>query len=168
MHALEFVPIDLSLHEDLCVQFAVDTHVESFGNADRFHETDSKRRQRYRDWLRERLNADPLAAVFVLLESEIIGQLTLGSWKSDPTVGYVNLYYLIPEWRGRGLSTQLEKYVESSMRQMGYRSARLSVSPTNLRALKFYEKNGWKNLGPRLGHPEVHYMEKDFTRSHGP
>ncbi len=38
--------------------------------------------------------------------------------------------------------------------------SRLSVSPTNLQAIRFYEKMGWKDLGPRLDHPEVHWMER--------
>lgn len=43
---------------------------------------------------------------------------------------------------------------------MGLKKARLSVSPTNERAIKFYEKMKWVDLGPREDHPEVHFMEK--------
>ncbi len=34
--------------------------------------------------------------------------------------------------------------------------ARLSISPTNQRALRFYVRRGWTDSGPRPDMPEVH------------
>jgi RimJ/RimL family protein N-acetyltransferase len=53
------------------------------------------------------------------------------------------------------------------LRSLGFKKVRLSVSPTNLRAVQFYKKNGWIDLGER-DEPELkktlkfrlHYMEK--------
>jgi GNAT superfamily N-acetyltransferase len=159
---LTFIQIDLNSQEDLCVRFTEDAFVESFGDASKFHEDDGRGSERYRVWLRERLANDPTSAVFVVQDTEIIGQVTAGKWKQDATVGYVNLYYLVPEKRGKGLSRFLEEYTINYLLGLGFRTARLSVSPTNRRAVRFYEKSGWRDIGPRPGHPEVHFMEKNL------
>lgn len=92
----------------------------------------------------------------------IVGQMELGSFKTDPSIGYVNLYYLAAEVRGTGLSSVLDNYATNYFVSRGFTSARLSVSPSNSRAIRFYEKHGWHDLGPRPGRPEVHLMEKYF------
>ena len=38
------------------------------------------------------------------------------------------------------------------------RVARLTVSPTNGRALRYYARHGWRDLGPRAGASHVHDM----------
>lgn len=50
-------------------------------------------------------------------------------------------------------------------RSLGLNKARLSVSPSKKSAMRFYEKLGWRDLGPRLEHPEVHFMEKMYNSS---
>jgi GNAT superfamily N-acetyltransferase len=69
-------------------------------------------------------------------------------------------FYLLPEWRGRGLGAHLDRFAVDFLLRAGHRSARLCVSPTNLRAVAFYQKNSWRDLGPRADHPEVYYMGK--------
>ena len=157
---LEFLPVNLNFHEDLCLQFAADAILESFGSYDRFHEEDGKGSKRYKDWLKERLTSDPTCSVLVRFESKIIGQVTTGTWKPDPSIGYVNLYYLIPGMRDRGFGDFLERYAVQHLKGFGFSSARLSVSPTNPRALRFYQRNGWRDLGPRPGLEHVNLMEK--------
>jgi ribosomal protein S18 acetylase RimI-like enzyme len=88
--------------------------------------------------------------------------MEMDQFKDDPTIGYVNLYYLIPGYRDRGLGLRLDEHATSYLRARGFHKARLSVSPTNVRAMKFYLKNAWQDLGPRPDHPEVHLMEKDL------
>lgn len=97
-----------------------------------------------------------------------MGQLELGERNPLDEFGYVNLYYLTPAWRGKGLSQEIDSFAMSFLRKLGYKTARLSVSPTNQRAVQFYLKNGWMDLGERTG-PElkkvlrypIHYMEKE-------
>jgi ribosomal protein S18 acetylase RimI-like enzyme len=72
----------------------------------------------------------------------IVGQIEMGKWRVDPAVGFVNLFYLIPTYRGRGLGGQLHAHAVDFLKQLGYRTARLCVSPTNVRAVRFYQKNG--------------------------
>ena len=159
---LVFVPIDLERHADLCVKFREDSYTCSFGSAEKFHESDGKGAERYIDWLRQRMQEIPNSCVHVWKDNEIIGQIEMRRWRIDPSVGYVNLYYLIPEYRGRGIGCLLDEHVGLFFKQLGCKKARLSVSPSNTAAMKFYLKRGWKDLGPREDAPEVHYMEKYY------
>jgi len=81
------------------------------------------------------------------------------------------VYYLIPEVRGKGFSSELDNFATSYLKELGFKKARLSVSPTNLRAINFYTKNGWQDIGLRsevdrsgkgLKFP-VNYMEKELS-----
>ncbi|MGE4132785.1 MAG: hypothetical protein AB7F86_14165 [Bdellovibrionales bacterium] len=85
--SLSFLPANMDLHEEICVRFTEETFVESFGNAKRFHEEDGQGEVRYRQWLRDRLKNDPVSVVMVLRQSAIVGMITLGHWKQDPSVG---------------------------------------------------------------------------------
>lgn len=160
---LTFKPIDLAKTLDLVIRFRADSFVVSFGDADRFYEADGKGDERYLGWLQEKIAKDHNSVVHVLDGDTIIGQIEMARLRDDQTVGYVNLYYLRPERRGEGLGAQLDEHAGAYFRSIGLRRARLSVSPANKRAVRFYEKMGWVDLGPRPGHPEVHYMEKVFA-----
>jgi ribosomal protein S18 acetylase RimI-like enzyme len=143
----EFKPIDLERHQDLCVRFRADSFVCSFGSDDRFYEEDGNGAERYLQWLMQRMAKIPNSCVHIWKEEQIIGQMEMRRWKHDLNVGYVNLFYLIPEFRGQGLGQQLDRYAANFFRQLGCRSARLNVSPTNPAAMKFYLKQGWNDLG---------------------
>ncbi len=160
MERLRFETVNLELHSQVCVAFREDSFVVSFGNADKFFESDGCGNERYLTWLQTKISKDANSAVHVWSDHQIIGQIELGRLKEDPSKGYVNLYYLKPEVRGQGFGTQLDHYAMSYFKNLGLTSARLSVSPTNLRALAYYAKMGWVDLGPRPGHPEVHCLEK--------
>lgn len=160
MSIKEFKTIDLKLHSDYCLQFREDSFVVSFGNATKFHEADGNGGERYIEWLKLKIAKDPYSVVHYWIDNKIVGQIELGYLKDDPLCGYVNLYYLIPSLRGKGFGADLDKYVTDYFEKKKIKKLRLSVSPTNSSAIAFYEKMGWKDLGPRQDHPEVHYMEK--------
>jgi ribosomal protein S18 acetylase RimI-like enzyme len=79
----------------------------------------------------------------------------------EPRRGYVNLFYLIEEMRGASVSGELQDYAMDFMSRHGVQIAQLSVSPTNARALAFYRKHGWRDLGLRPGRDNVNLMECD-------
>jgi len=160
MENISFKTIDLENDQETTLKFREDSFRESFGDANRFFEADGQGHIRYLKWLREKIEKNPHYAVHVWVRDQIVGQVELGVLKGDPSIGYVNLYYLIPEMRGTGLSTQLDHYAVKVLSDLGFRKMRLSVSPSNLRAVKFYEKMGWRDVGPRPDHPEVSLMEK--------
>jgi RimJ/RimL family protein N-acetyltransferase len=168
METLSFQPINLDLHSNLCIQFLADSFVASFGTDKPFFEEDYLGDGRYIEWLKTR-NPNRYGCFHIWHNKKIIGQLELGESKSSGDAGYVHLYYLVPEWRGKGLSETLDKFAMDYLRSLGFKKVRLSVSPTNLRAVQFYKKNGWVDLGlrnepelrSRLKYP-LHYMEKNL------
>src|SRR5690606_28084672 len=91
---------------------------------------------------------------------QYLGQLEM-QILDKPRRGYVNLFYLTERMRGSGVSGDLQDYAMSFMRQHGVQIAQLSVSPTNARALGFYRKHGWRDVGLRLGRGTVKVMECD-------
>ncbi len=137
----------------------------SFGSAERFYEADGKGDERYLVWLRERMQSIPGSCVHVWSGETVMGQMEMGQFKDDPQMGYVNLYYLVPAWRNRGLGRRLDEYATAFLHGLGFRAARLNVSPTNAHAIRFYLRNGWRDLGPSSRHPEVHDMEKTLVAS---
>lgn len=160
---LQFLPVDLASSREICIEYRIDSYFTSFGSRDQFYAENGANGEKYIAWLSEKLSQKPWSVVHAWEGHEIIGQLELGRYKPDPAIGYVNLYYLAPHKRGQKLSRYLEDYVTAYMIEDGHHKARLSVSPTNRPALGFYKKMGWKDLGPRPGHPQVHFMEKDFS-----
>ncbi len=161
---LQFKPVQLDKDKDACIRFREDSFVVSFGNANKFHEEDGLGAERYIDWLKSKISKDPNSVVHLFENDKIIGQVEVGFFSKDPSIGYVNLYYLIPSKRGAGLSSVLDEYTTNFCAKLGCHKMRLSVSPTNIPALKYYQKMGWMDLGPSLKHPEVHIMEKDLSQ----
>lgn len=66
-----------------------------------------------------------------------------------------------PHYQGLGIGKLLVKDVETSARQNGFNSIRLSVHPDNLKAMLFYEKLGWQKI-PAANGIWVGYMAKDI------
>lgn len=79
--------------------------------------------------------------------------------RGSPPIGYVNLFYILPAVRGSGLGESLHEYALSVFANLGIKKLQLSVRPSNGRAIGFYRKHGWQDLGPRPGHDDVRLME---------
>ena len=170
---MTFAPIDLEKHVDLCAQFRADSFRVSFGKDESVyhaHSTsptavhpDGRGRERYVTWLAQRMHEFPGSCVHVWRQGLVVGQIEMGRFRGDASVGYVNLLYLIPTCRGCGLGAQLEQYALTFLQRSGYDRVRLSVSATNTQAIAFYLKHHWQGLGPRSERPDSHYMEKLLT-----
>lgn len=152
------------------MEFRADSYLCSFGSEDTFWEDDGKGGERYLAWLQAKDFAT-YGAFHIWLEGEIIGQIECGRRLPEDNFGYINLYYLKEDFRGKGYSSQLDQFTNDFLKSLGYSSARLCVSPSNSRAWKYYLKMGWKDLGPRrdtgrlnkASEQLVHYMEKELT-----
>lgn len=154
MVELELRPIDLERTAALCVAFRRDTYACGFGERAeaRFDEENGPNGEQYLSWLAQRLEGFPEGHVHAWHDGRIVGQIEMiAQQKNAPTCGYVNLFYLVPEARGSGLGTQLHDYAVALATLYGSDRMRLSVSPTNARAMRFYEKHGWRSLGPSPG-----------------
>ena len=155
---LVFHPLRLPADGPVAVQFSEDAFVCSFGTAERFWAEAGRDGRKWIERLCEKLQHDPRNASNAWLGGSVVGQVVLGSSDIQPNAGHVNLYYLVPGCRGRGLAQQLDAYAVGVLRDQGYRVATLNVSPTNTPALRFYLRYGWHDLGPRLDAPFVHTM----------
>lgn len=159
---VRFVPINLNVHADICVQFRRDSYVCSFGSAERFDQENGADGAKYLEWLCDRLSELPGSCVHLWRNDKIIGQMEM-RLRGNPPIGYINLFYLIPEVRGSRIGQQMQDYAKQFLTNKGATKVQLSVSPTNVRAIKYYLKHGWADLGPRPAHPEVHLMEIDYS-----
>jgi ribosomal protein S18 acetylase RimI-like enzyme len=90
-------------------------------------------------------------------DDRIIGQLEFSSISDEPDMGYVQLIYLFPEYRGTGLAAELQAHIWHQLLSMGCKWAMLSVSRTNLRAINHYRRFGWVFLRPNPKHEETDF-----------
>lgn len=157
---LSFAPVNLEETKALCIQFRVDSFVISFGDDKNFYGEDGKGEERYLRFLQDKIAIDPYTVVHLFHDKTIIGQIELGRLKTDSSIGYVNLFYLIPSYRGQGLGSHLEDYAVSYFKKLGLSKIMLSVSPTNKAAIAFYQKHGWIDIGTHPLNSEVRNMEK--------
>lgn len=156
---LAFKPIDVDAHASVCIAFRRDTFVCSFG-VDKFDDEAGPEGAYYLERLRQRTALFPEGYVHLWDEGRIVGQMEM-QIREEPRIGYVSLFYLVEEMRGAGMSAELQQYAMNFFLQHRVSAARLSVSPTNARALAFYRKHGWRDLGPRPGREFVNLMECD-------
>ena len=108
---LRFEPIDLAAHASQAVEFRADSFALSFGSADDFFRDFGESGDRYLDVLAERMGLWKNSCVHVWREDQLVGQVELSIPPANPNEGYVNLYYLVPDKRGRGLGASLDRLV---------------------------------------------------------
>ncbi len=161
---LVFKPIELNQDRDLFLAFLRDTHMCSFGSLDGFA-NDAESEEYLIARIAKKLMDKPNSGLHVWKNEQIVGQLQMGQFV-DPSIGYINLLYVVPEWRGIGIASVIEDYASAYFEGQGFQSARLSVAIANHRAIRFYLKKGWKVLGPREDQPSVQNMEKLFRVRH--
>ena len=158
-----FTTIDLSRHEETCVQFRRDSYRCSFPDGDeRFDRENGRDGGEYIRWLRERIAEFPEGCVHVWKDGAIAGQMEMRV-REESKSGYVFLFYITPEMRGSGIGDELQRYALEVFRKRGMERARLSVGAGNARAMAYYRKHGWVDIGPRPDHPEARIMEITIT-----
>ena len=158
--SVRFETIDLDRHEDLCVAFVDETFRASFGDPDRFRREFGPNGEVYRVWLRDAVRDHPGGHVHAWIGEVIVGQIAMRPLSETPDIGYVHLVYVAPDWRATGVGDRLDAYTSAWLREQGCRRARLSVSETNERAIRFYRRCGWTDVGPRPGKPGERVLER--------
>ncbi len=161
---LHFQPIDLARHFDLCLAFRHETHLASFGTDHRFWGYAGKDGSGYRAWLIQRMTDYPDACVHAFIGSTITGQIEMGLDRDVADATYVNLFYLVPDARGRGLAEELYGYARRWALMHGCARLRLTVGRDNARAIAVYRRWGFSDLGPRQDEPMVSLMERAIDR----
>lgn len=142
--------------------FRADSFEVSFGSSEPFFSEWGRRGERYLEHLRTRMAELPGSCVHAWLGDALIGQVELRGGREDPSEGYINLYYLIPERWGAGYAPELERHSIAWFQEHGLSRAALGVSPANTRAIRFYTKQGWVDSGVHPRHPAVRIMRKSW------
>jgi ribosomal protein S18 acetylase RimI-like enzyme len=163
--AVIFREVDLDHDAEICLQFRIDSFVESFGSAERVFQAAGEGGKDYLAGLRAKNREWPGSCVHAWLGNEIIGQVEMRRQPADRSRAHVLLYYLRPDMRGRGFGSELDANVLRSSRAAGVDTTTLRVSPSNARAMAFYRKHGWHDRGRDPQHPDVHVMERSDTTS---
>ena len=138
---MEFVNINLNFHKDIVIRFRKDSFKESFRHSKDFNEEENVL------WLEEKVQEFPDGFLLLKKENEYIGQveLTIKRYKNR-VIGYINLYYLTKPYRGKGYAEEMHTYALRYFENNGLEEYHLRVSPTNRRAIKFYQKNGLEKI----------------------
>ena len=148
---IEFRKVDLEKDLDRCVEMRRDSYIASFPDSDAWQNYWDE--NAYRQFIRTHAQRFPDGFFHIWLEDQLIGQLEFAYFDGH---GHINLFYLVPGKRGCGYSKAIHDYVLDVMRSKGCRTLTLRVAPTNIRARKYYEKNGWKDEGLDSGYDDVH------------
>lgn len=142
---IHFEQIDLKKDRETLIQFRKDSFIVSFGNAEGFDN------EEYIDWLAEKKQLFPDGFVLAKERNLPIGQLELSVREYEgKDIGYVHLYYLIPDKRGTGLGRILHHYTLDFFKKSDIEEYHLRVAPNNEQAIRFYLKNGMEKLGEEL------------------
>ena len=70
---------------------------------------------------------------------------------AEKGVGAIPFFYMLPEFRGRGLGVQLLGQAVSIYRPLGRKYLRLRCAPDNHIAQRFYQKHGFRKIGEDPG-----------------
>ena len=105
---------------------------------------------RYLDGLAARIEEFPDGHLLAYLGASCVGQLEL-QVPYGLDVGYVNLFYVTPIFRGRGYGRLLQTRAEQYFRSWEARRIELHVSPRNRRAVGFYRAMGYQEAGRERG-----------------
>ncbi|MBZ5201873.1 GNAT family N-acetyltransferase [Planomicrobium chinense] len=143
---MNFIRIDLETQRETLIQFRKDSFAVSFGSIEKFGDEED-----YLKWVAAKSIQFPDGFILVMEDERPIGQLELTLTEYEGRIiGYVNLYYLIPDKRGCGLGRKLHEYAMGFFAKNGVKEYHLRVSPSNLAALSFYRKAGMEEIGPEL------------------
>ena len=153
---LSFLPIDFERERHLCISIRRDSYLISFGSTDLFDEGGE---ERYLEWLIDGAHELPGSMVHVWMQGgeakrpTVAGQLEMSRKKipGGGYVGHINLIYVLPHLRRRGIGRRMEEYALLFLSERGCQEVSLNVSPSNAPALAFYKTQGWEIGGPAPG-----------------
>ncbi|MFW8630512.1 GNAT family N-acetyltransferase [Vibrio natriegens] len=141
---MEFVPVNIEQQLDLCLAFRRDAYAVSYGSLDGFNTEDTTA------WF-GRLASLPDAGFYHAIKNEeTIGQIEFRKDLMDDEgvkYGYINLFYLKPEFRGQGLGSELQDFIFSQLKSAKCQYVQLRYLPANSQGVAFYRKHGWKDVG---------------------
>ena len=154
---MTFRTIDLAAHSQVVLRFRDEFLRDAGGTLD----PDRSDRQ-YLARLGQKIAAEPRFAVHAWKGDEIVGEVLLDRYYHDPSAGWVNRHYVVAAERGTGAAAELDAYTEQVFTELGLTRAYVATFPQNERAIRFYLRQGWSDLGPPAWQPRVHLLERHY------
>jgi GNAT superfamily N-acetyltransferase len=88
-----------------------------------------------------------------------------GAWPSDePGLGHVWALFVRPPWWGSGLASELHRRLVASAAERGFRELRLFTPTGQVRARRFYEREGWTLAGEPFDEPALGLSLVEYRR----
>lgn len=108
---------------------------------------------------------NPYYVVTAVNKNTIVGILQLDVHRyADENCGYIPFFYILPEYRNKGLGVQMIGQAISMYRPMGREKLRLSCGSDNAGAKRFYERNGFTKVDTvKAKFADLEIMEKVIT-----
>jgi GNAT superfamily N-acetyltransferase len=166
-HSLTFRQVDFDRDGDVCVQFRADAAACGVGTPDGFLSGAGPGGRDYIAAMKSFAADLPGGCVHVWSAGRVIGQVELMRDRADASAGKVNLFYLVPEYRGRGLGKVLERYALGVFSRAGFSRAWLRVAAANDTAVQFYARRGWVDCGADAREPDSRIMRKPVAPDAG-
>ena len=76
----------------------------------------------------------------------VVGYLIWGHYDGAPQTAKLHKCYLLPTYQGKGIGSMMLKTAQSMAREAGYKYLRLNVNRQNAKAIKAYDRNGFKTI----------------------
>ena len=140
VETLTFRTIELPADSARVVTYHADACRASFGEG--ALERRLERPERYLDALAARIEEFPDGHLLAFAGADCVGQLE-SQVPYGLDVGYVNLFYVAPEFRRRGCGRAMHARAERYFRSWEAQRIELHVSPTNPAAVRFYQAMGY-------------------------
>ena len=99
--------------------------------------------------------------VRLLVGERFVGFASFGPL-AEPDVMKLHKCYLLPEFHGRGLGSQLLNHCEREIRKLGARQMLLAVNKRNGKAITAYERNGFAVVASVVTYFGAGYVMDDF------
>lgn len=129
--------VNLENDKDTLIRFRKDTEINNVGTSDNFDFN------AYLNRVSERVNKLPIGQLVIEKDNIPVGQMGLGITNHEGIeIGYIDLLYLIPDYRGKGLGKVLIRYSDKFFRAMNISEYHLRVSSNNKIAINLYSLSG--------------------------
>jgi len=158
--AFTFQRINVEKDHETLLKFRRDSFKVSLGTTD-----DVVSPNHYLAWMAFQTLFFPDGFLIMEHDGEPVGQLEVEIVTyMGKRIGYVDLFYLKPGYRGKGYGRLQIEQAEAFLKSQGVNEYHLRVSTTNKPALRFYEKNGFYLLAEEnIGGYPMYRMAKKIT-----
>lgn len=147
-NTMDYRPINIKDHQDrdIIIKFRRDTHEVGLEMSINFDSS------AYIHRMEERIRKFPEGQLIIEDSGKPIGQVgfDIQGYNGDE-IGYVNIFYLIPEYRGKGIGKEIIQYIEDFFIKSNVSEYHLRVSSKNEKAINLYTKIGMFKINEEDG-----------------